>query len=74
MRFTANTRLYITAEATMKSLSFKIVDATFDELSFDVVDKYAVNNFDLAKWKAESVLKKVVNTMTFGTGYPTLIR
>lgn len=74
MRFTAKTRIYITAEATTKSLSFKIKEAQFDDLSFEPVGNYYVNNIDLASYRATKVLNKIVGSQTFGTGFPTVAR
>lgn len=35
---------------------------------------YFVNNINLAMFKANSVLKSLFNTYTFGTGFPTITR
>lgn len=74
MKITAKTRIYITVEATTKSLSFKITEAEFDDLTFNPVGNYFVNNIDLAFYRATKILKKVVGTQTFGTGFPTVVR
>lgn len=74
MRFTASTRLYIHASATTRTLSFKIKEAQLDDLSFDTVGKYVVKNIDLAKFKATQVLKKIENSHTFGTDFPSPTR
>jgi hypothetical protein len=43
-------------------------------LTFEPVGSFFVNNINLAMFKANSVLKNVMNTYTFGTGYPTIVR
>jgi hypothetical protein len=74
LKFTVNTRLYIEAAATTKTLSFKIVNATLDDISFDTVGKYNVRNVELATYRASQILKSVENTMTFGTNFPSPTR
>jgi hypothetical protein len=74
VKFTASTRLSIVATATASTLSFKIFKATIDDLSFQTVGKYTVNNLDLAEYRATQILSKVENTFTFGTGFPTIPR
>lgn len=43
-------------------------------LSFQPVGNYFVNNLNLAMFKANSVLRRLANTYTFGTGFPTMHR
>jgi hypothetical protein len=43
-------------------------------LSFQPVGNYFVNNLNLAMFKANSVLRRLANTYTFGTGFPTIQR
>lgn len=71
MKFTVNTRLYIAAAATTKTLTFKIVKASLDDISFETVGKYTVRNLELATYRASQILKSVENTMTFGTNFPS---
>ena len=74
IKFTANTRFYILAGATTKTLTFKLAEAQLDNLSFETAGKYVVNNINLATFKVNQVLKKVENSMTFGTNYPSPTR
>ena len=74
MKFTAKVKLYITAAATTKTLTFKIKSAAFDDLSYEPVGNYFISNKDLAIWKANKILQKVVDTYTFGTDFPTIVR
>jgi hypothetical protein len=43
-------------------------------LSFQPVGNYFVSNLNLAMFKANSVLRRLANTYTFGTGFPTIPR
>jgi len=74
MKFTVKTKTYIIAEATAKTLSFKIKNVDIEELSFEPVGNYYVTNLDLAMWKAGRIFRKIVNTYTFGTDFPTITR
>lgn len=67
-------KIYIVAEATTKTLTFKIIEADMMNLSFQPVGNYFVNNLNLAMFKANSVLRRLANTYTFGTGFPTIPR
>jgi len=74
LKFTAGVKIYIVAEASTKTLTFKITQAEMMNLSFQPVGNYFVNNLNLAMFKANSVLRKLANTYTFGTGFPTISR
>lgn len=74
MKFTAKTRIFIIAAATTTSLTFKIKSVDIDDLSFEPVGNFFVSNFDLAYWKANRIVQKIVNTYTFGTDFPTMQR
>lgn len=74
MKFTLKSRVYVTAEASTKTLDFKISSSIIDDISFEPVGNYFVNNFELAKYRAGKVLSKIVGTQTFGTGFPTVAR
>lgn len=74
MKFTIHTRVYISVEALVKSLDFKIIESTVDDISFEPVGNFYVTNFQLAQYRAEKVLSKVVGTKTFGSGFPTIAR
>jgi hypothetical protein len=74
MRFKASTRIYIKVEVTTRTLNFRILYADILNLSFQPVGAYVVNNMNLAMFKANSVIKKVSNTYTFGSGFPTIVR
>lgn len=43
-------------------------------LSFEPVRNFYVGNMVLATYKVKSILKNLVNTHLFGTGFPTLER
>lgn len=74
MKFTAKTKIYIVPSAGSNSLSFKIVAVEILDLSFEPVGNYFVGNFYLAMYRAQNVFQKLVNTFTFGTGFPSINR
>jgi hypothetical protein len=74
MRFRSVNKIYIKAGVTTKSLTFKIIYADIINLSFEPVGSFFVSNINLAMFKANSVMKGLMNTETFGTGYPTIHR
>jgi hypothetical protein len=43
-------------------------------MSFDPVDSFYVSNMNLALFKANMAMKSLINTYTFGTGFPTVPR
>jgi hypothetical protein len=63
-----------TAQATTHTLTFKIIEAELLNLSFEPVGSYFVSNIQLAMFKANSVIKNIKDTFTFGTGFPTIVR
>lgn len=74
LKFRSVNKIYIKADVNSKTLSFKIFFAEILNMSFEQVGSFIVNNIDLAMSKAESVLKSLFNTYTFGTGFPTIAR
>jgi hypothetical protein len=74
LKFKAATKLYIKAEATTHTLTFKIIEAEVENMSFEPVGSYFVSNIDLAMYKAKSAIRQIINTFTFGTGFPTIPR
>ena len=74
LKFRASTNIVIKADATTKTLTFKIIHAEVENLSFEPVGNYFVNNIDLALYKANSAMKSLINMYTFGTGFPTMPR
>jgi len=74
LKFKAAVKLYIKVEATTHSLNFKIVEAEIANLTFEPVGSYFINNTPLAMFKANAAMRNVVNTFTFGTGFPTVTR
>lgn len=74
LKFRSANKVYIKAEATTRTLSFKIFFAEILNMSFEPVGSYFVSNINLAMFKANSVLKSLFNTYTFGTGFPTIPR
>jgi hypothetical protein len=74
LKFKANSKLAIKAEATTHTLTFKIIEAELLNLSFEPVGSYFVSNIQLAMFKANSVIKNIKDTFTFGTGFPTIVR
>ena len=45
-----------------------------DVLSFEPVGNYYVTDLQLATFRADRILSKLVDTFTFGTGFPTVHR
>lgn len=74
LKFKSNVKIYITAAAEAHTLSFKISEAEVLNLTFEPVGSYFVSNIKLAMFKANSVIRSILNTYTFGTGFPTLTR
>lgn len=74
MRFKSTNRIYIKVEVTTRTLNFRIIYADILNLSFQPVGSYVVSNMNLAMFKAKSIINKVTNTYTFGTGFPTIVR
>jgi len=74
LKFKAAVKLYIKVEATTHSLNFKIVEADIANMAFEPVGSYFINNIPLAMFKANTAIRNVVNTFTFGTGFPTVTR
>lgn len=74
LKFRSVNKIYIKAEVTTKTLAFKIFFAEILNMSFEPVGSFFVSNINLAMFKANSVLKSLFNTYTFGTGFPTITR
>lgn len=74
LKFTSNNKFYINAEATTKTLSFKIILAEVLNLSFEPVGSFFVSNIPLALYKVNQAMKKLANTFVFGTDFPTVPR
>lgn len=62
----------VSAEKT--SLTFTLISAKVLNLSFDPVGIFYVNNVNLALFKANEMMKRIVNSTVFGTGYATVPR
>ena len=73
-KFTAATRLYIIASVTTRTLEFKLTEAQLDDISFEPVGKYVVQNMELVRFKVKEVMKKMENSNVFGTGFPSPTR
>lgn len=74
LKFRAATKIYLKAAPTTKTLTFKVIYADIVNMSFEPVGNYFVSNINLAMFKANSVIKNLFNTYTFGTGFPTITR
>ena len=72
LKFISTNKIYVQVEAASNSLKFTIVDADIVKLDFEPVGNYYINNNDLAMLKANSVIQTVINSETFGTGFPTM--
>ena len=72
LKFISTNKIYVQVEAASNSLKFTIVDADIVKLDFEPVGDYYVNNNDLAMLKANRVIQTVINSETFGTGFPTM--
>lgn len=74
LRFKSVSKIYIKAGITTKTLTFKIIYGDIINLTFEPVGSYFVSNINLAMFKANSIMNRLKDTYTFGTGYPTIIR